>query len=149
MPVHGRRQSMLELSIFAVIGLAAVYWTALWLMGRHEDVLHGDFVTPAAQGATPAPPEPFRPRLPPELPRRPAAPRPAAAARLQPAVTTAKATGPVMPAPSMIAAPAVSPRPEPAPAAPRPATAAATAQPELLASLLETIKRDLNDAVEE
>jgi hypothetical protein len=24
--------------------LAVGYWVALWLMGRHDDVLHGDFV---------------------------------------------------------------------------------------------------------
>jgi hypothetical protein len=35
---------MFEISIFCVICLAAAYWAALWLMGRHDDVLHGDFV---------------------------------------------------------------------------------------------------------
>jgi hypothetical protein len=35
---------MFELGIFSVIVLAAGYWMALWLMGRHDDVLHGDFV---------------------------------------------------------------------------------------------------------
>jgi hypothetical protein len=35
---------MFEISIFCVIVLAIGYWTALWLMGRHDDVLHGDFV---------------------------------------------------------------------------------------------------------
>jgi hypothetical protein len=35
---------MLELGIFCVIVLAVGYWAALWLMGRHDDVLHGDFV---------------------------------------------------------------------------------------------------------
>jgi hypothetical protein len=35
---------MFEISIFCVIVLAIGYWTALWLMGRRDDVLHGDFV---------------------------------------------------------------------------------------------------------
>jgi hypothetical protein len=35
---------MFELSIFCVIALAIGYWTALFVMGRREDVLHGDFV---------------------------------------------------------------------------------------------------------
>jgi hypothetical protein len=46
---------MFEIGIFCVILLAIGYWVALWLMGRHDDVLHGDFVH-AEQGAdyTPA-----------------------------------------------------------------------------------------------
>jgi hypothetical protein len=46
---------MFEIGIFCVILLAIGYWVALWLMGRHDDVLHGDFVH-ADQGAdyTPA-----------------------------------------------------------------------------------------------
>jgi hypothetical protein len=35
---------MFEIGIFCVIALAIGYWTALWLMGRRDDVLHGDFV---------------------------------------------------------------------------------------------------------
>lgn len=35
---------MLEASLFFVIFLAGAYWTVLWLMGRREDVLHGQFV---------------------------------------------------------------------------------------------------------
>jgi hypothetical protein len=37
---------MFEIGIFCIIALAIGYWTALWLMGRHDDVLHGDFVEP-------------------------------------------------------------------------------------------------------
>jgi len=54
---------MFEISILCVIVLAAGYWVALWLMGRHDDVLHGDFVhaerepqsapLPAAQAGDP------------------------------------------------------------------------------------------------
>jgi hypothetical protein len=35
---------MFELSIFWVIALAIGYWATLFLMGRREDVLQGDFV---------------------------------------------------------------------------------------------------------
>lgn len=35
---------MFEISVFCLIVLAVGYWVALWLMGRHDDVLHGDFV---------------------------------------------------------------------------------------------------------
>ena len=35
---------MFEISIIFVIVLAVGYWVALWLMGRRDDVLHGDFV---------------------------------------------------------------------------------------------------------
>jgi hypothetical protein len=46
---------MFEISIFCVIVLAIGYWTALWLMGRHDDVLHGDFVQTEPQSeAVPA-----------------------------------------------------------------------------------------------
>jgi hypothetical protein len=51
---------MFEISIFCVIVLAVGYWAALWLMGRHDDVLHGDFVevepgSEAASVTSPAP----------------------------------------------------------------------------------------------
>jgi len=45
---------MFEIGIFCVILLAIGYWVALWLMGRHADVLHGDFVH-AEQGLDPVP----------------------------------------------------------------------------------------------
>ena len=35
---------MLEIGIFSVILLAAGYWTAMFFMGRHDDVIHGKFV---------------------------------------------------------------------------------------------------------
>lgn len=35
---------MFEIGIFSVIVLAVSYWAVLWLMGRREDVLHGEFV---------------------------------------------------------------------------------------------------------
>ncbi len=44
---------MFELGIFCVILLAVGYWTAMWMMGRHDDVLHGNFVTAEQPAATP------------------------------------------------------------------------------------------------
>ena len=35
---------MFEFIILCVIFLALAYWAALWVMGRREDVLHGEFV---------------------------------------------------------------------------------------------------------
>ena len=35
---------MFEIGVFCVFALAIGYWTALWLMGRRDDVLHGHFV---------------------------------------------------------------------------------------------------------
>lgn len=59
---------MFEISIFCVIVLAIGYWVALWLMGRHDDVLHGDFVQtelgpePAATPSQPASPPKSSPK---------------------------------------------------------------------------------------
>lgn len=63
---------MLEIGIFCVILLAAGYWAAMFVMGRHDDVIHGKFVHSEddgeiAQAAIPTPPPPF-----PKRPVRPA-----------------------------------------------------------------------------
>lgn len=55
---------MLEIGIFCVILLAAGYWTAMFVMGRHDDVIHGKFVHSEDDGefarpAMPTPPPPF------------------------------------------------------------------------------------------
>jgi hypothetical protein len=55
---------MLEISVFCVILLAAGYWVAMFVMGRHDDVIHGKFVRSEeeadfARSAMPAPPPPF------------------------------------------------------------------------------------------
>ena len=44
---------MFEISIFCVILLAISYWAVLWVMGRREDVLHGEFVEPGAPAEEP------------------------------------------------------------------------------------------------
>jgi hypothetical protein len=59
---------MFEIGIFCVILLAIGYWVALWLMGRHDDVLHGDFIR-TDEGAEPAPmalPTPSLPQVRPD-----------------------------------------------------------------------------------
>jgi hypothetical protein len=45
---------MFEFGIFCVIFLAVAYWAVLWLMGRREDVLHGEFVEGDLQADEPA-----------------------------------------------------------------------------------------------
>lgn len=55
---------MLEIGIFCVILLAAGYWAAMYVMGRHDDVIHGKFVHsedegPFVQPRTPTPPPRF------------------------------------------------------------------------------------------
>jgi hypothetical protein len=57
---------MFEVAVICIIALAISYWVALFLIGRHDDVLHGDFVHPE-QGAAPPPPPPFA------FPKRPTA----------------------------------------------------------------------------
>ena len=59
---------MLEISVFCVILLAAGYWTAMFIMGRHDDVIHGKFVhADDADDLTP----PAMPTPPPPFPKRP------------------------------------------------------------------------------
>ena len=65
---------MFEIGIFSVIVLAVSYWAVLWVMGRREDVLHGEFVEGKAE-----PDEPVRaispePQARPGLPGTPAFP---------------------------------------------------------------------------
>ncbi|HEY3029916.1 MAG TPA: hypothetical protein VGJ68_07015 [Bradyrhizobium sp.] len=50
---------MFEIGIFCVIFLAVAYWAVLWLMGRRDDVLHGEFVE-----SEPPAEEPVRPVFP-------------------------------------------------------------------------------------
>jgi hypothetical protein len=77
---------MLEIGILVFLLLAAGYWAALWIMGRREDVLHGQFVEfdeqgePAAGMAAAAPqlsPIPTRPRPARPAPKPPMIPSPA------------------------------------------------------------------------
>ena len=126
---------MFEIGIISIIVLAAGYWVTLWLMSRHDDVLHGDFVhaddtleipEPSDQPAE-RPPFPLRPVI-----RRPAAPR-AAINGVGARSAAAKPVPAAMPSTSSSAAPS-------APASPR------ADRTETLQALLASIKRDLKDA---
>ncbi len=69
---------MLEIGILVFLLLAGGYWATLWIMGRREDVLHGQFVefggddelAPAmAAAAAPPSPVPTRPKPAPPPPK--------------------------------------------------------------------------------
>lgn len=59
---------MLEIGIFCVILLAAGYWAAMYVMGRHDDVIHGKFVHSDDEGAIT---QPAMSAPPPRFPKRP------------------------------------------------------------------------------
>jgi MoxR-like ATPase len=59
---------MLEIGIFCVILLAAGYWAAMYVMGRHDDVIHGKFVHSEDEELFV---QPRMPTPPPRLPQRP------------------------------------------------------------------------------
>ena len=59
---------MLEIGVFCVILLAAGYWTAMFIMGRHDDVIHGKFVRVDHEGDVT---RPVMPEPPPPFPKRP------------------------------------------------------------------------------
>jgi hypothetical protein len=109
---------MFEIGVFCVILFALAYWATLFIMGRREDVLHGEFVEPEPQSAS-APvgtpmsaPEPIFPSRPVIAPK---------------------------PAPAAITAP---PPPVVASAPKKPANA------EALQSLLVSIKQELKNAAQ-
>ncbi len=127
---------MFEIAIFCLILFAIIYWATLFIMGRREDVLHGEFVQAGATTADAAPvpvsPVPTRPRV------------------LQSAVPVAKdvlapeaaAPAPIVATPAPIAKEILPPTPAPAPALSR----LPSANPERLQSLLVSIKRELKNA---
>ena len=89
---------MLEISIFCVILFAIAYWATLFIMGRREDVLHGEFVEAgperadaAIPQAAPMPTFPPKPVIKPKL-------APVAVTAPQPAPPPAVATAPEKPA---------------------------------------------------
>ncbi|UYO53762.1 hypothetical protein [Rhodopseudomonas palustris] len=173
---------MLELSLLGIIGLAAAYGTALWWMGRHDDVLYGDFVSPEGmttltstsaepaslrqQHTAPAAYQPWqagphRPAtahaaVPPietgvrppsrtsAAPQRPAPPAPTISS--QPAGNRLTTAQPLLPTPLPPVTPSAQHR-SPSRPIPAPARSQAPAHNDVLNSLLETIKHDLNNAV--
>ncbi len=112
---------LFEISIFGVILFALAYWTTLFIMGRREDVLHGEFVdadpelASAPSGISISAPLPVFP------------PKPV----IKPVVT---------PKPAPVAA-----------AAPLPVVASTrepSANPEALQSLLLSLKQELKNAAQ-
>ena len=139
---------MFEISIICVILLAISYWAVLWLMGRREDVLHGEFVKKADAPAD----EPARQVFPKQVfPDRPIFPEP-------PAQIVFPKRPVIADKPITAAKPLISEKsgiteiPVQALVAEKPARAAAPERPafrpERLESLLNSIKQDLNQLVQ-
>jgi hypothetical protein len=137
---------MLEVGIFCVIVFAIGYWATLFIMGRREDVLHGEFVEaepdlmPVAAGA-PMPLSLARPTF--AVPTKPPSPKYVSAKSVPapaPAATSARAPTPqphAIPTPAAVAA-----------AVPPPAAAKAAASTDSLQSLLLSIKQELKNAAQ-
>jgi len=72
---------MIEIGILVFILLAVGYWATLWIMGRRDDVLHGQFVEfegeDLAPGMAAPSPVPRRPRPVVAAPKPPVAATPA------------------------------------------------------------------------
>jgi len=69
---------MFEIGVISIVVLAVGYWVTLWLMGRQDDVLHGDFVHDEdGAGASASPDQPFPSRSP--FPAKPSVIKPAPA----------------------------------------------------------------------
>jgi hypothetical protein len=136
---------MFEIGIFSVIVLAVSYWAVLWVMGRREDVLHGEFVKAEAQPGESGRAIVPKPTVRPVFPDRPAIPE-----------RQSFQDRPVFPErPSLPERPALSERPvlaERAALPERPVQATLPEQPafrpERLERLLASIKQDLNQLVQ-
>ena len=132
---------MIEIGIISIIVLAVGYWVTLWLMGRHDDVLHGDFVheEAGAEGAGPADrPLSWQPPFPPKppFPAKPVAPGPRAVApRNFPAKLEKSSLEKSSPGGASLAKPV-----------PVPPASALSERSDTLQTLLASIKRDLKDA---
>ena len=118
---------MFEIGIFSLIVLAVSYWAILWVMGRREDVLHGEFVKAEGQPA-----EAVRAIFPQPTVRPIFPDRSAIADRVAMPDRLAIADRPLFPE-----------KPVPA-AAPEPTAF----RPERLEQLLASIKQDLNQLVQ-
>jgi hypothetical protein len=130
---------MIEIGIISIIVLAVSYWVTLWLMGRHDDVLHGDFVHTEPGAETVAlsdQPFPVRPPFPAKPTPKPTVVK---AATVKPASAKPAAAKPVSARPVSTQAPPAGPLP---PSSPVPVSE----RLDTLQSLLASIKRDLKDA---
>jgi hypothetical protein len=116
---------MLEISIFCVILFAIAYWATLFIMGRREDVLHGEFVEAGPERADAAIPQ--------------AAPMPVFPPKpvIKPKVVPRQSS-----APAAMTAPQPAPRPVAATAPEKPANT------EALQSLLASLKQELKNAAQ-
>jgi hypothetical protein len=140
---------MIEIGISCVILFALGYWATLFIMGRREDVLHGEFVEgePELIPVPEAPPMPF--------PGTKPSSHPILGASVEPSPVVASESLPAPePVPACIAA-AMVPKPKHVvqkprhvlmPPAPRPIIALPPANTERLQSLLVSIKQELKNA---
>ena len=128
---------MFEIGVISIVTLAVGYWVTLWLMGRHDDVLHGDFVHEEEGAETSAAANQPLPAGPGFAPRPPFPPKPVISRRA--AIASSAATRP---------RPAATPRtPQaPLPAQAPPPTPALSERSDTLQTLLASIKQDLKDA---
>lgn len=114
---------MLEISIFCVILFAIAYWATLFIVGRREDVLHGEFVEAEPERADAATPQ--------------AAPMP-----VFPPKPVIKRVSAPTPSPVAVTAPQPALPPVVAPAREKPANT------EALQSLLASLKQELKNAAQ-
>lgn len=115
---------LFEIGAICIVVVAVGYWVTLWLMGRRDDVLHGDYVHPE-QGAeaTANPVFPASPFPPKPFPAKPSAARSSAVRS---------------PAGKSVAANLL----------PTKASPALPDRSDMLQSLFASIKRDLKDAAQ-
>ncbi|SDN18391.1 hypothetical protein [Afipia sp. GAS231] len=129
---------MFEIGIISLIVLAVSYWAVLWVMGRREDVLHGEFVEGKAK-----PGEPVRATSPEPLVRPIFPESPASSERPKFPERTAFPTRSALPEWPLLPEPLLRERPARATVPEQPAF-----QPERLQQLLASIKQDLNQLVQ-
>lgn len=130
---------MFEIGIFSVIVLAVSYWAILWVMGRREDVLHGEFVKADGQPGEPVRAARPKPTVRPVFPDRSAVAdrvaipeRSTIADRSEIPDRVANTDRPLFPETHV---PATAPEPT-------------AFRPERLEQLLASIKQDLNQLVQ-
>jgi len=128
---------MFEIGIFCVILFAIGYWATLFIMGRREDVLHGEFV----EGERELIPVPKAPPMP--FPGVKPVPHPTVVEAVEAAPSALVAAEPVA-----AITPEQKPEPAAAPPAPRTVIAMPASNPERLQSLLLSIKQELKNAAQ-
>jgi hypothetical protein len=119
---------LFEIGVLGVIVFALAYWTTLFIMGRREDVLHGEFVEANGELSLGSP----NPAAPPVIfpPKPVIAPKPVPVASKQ-VVVPKPASGAATPPPAAVAATPEKP-----------------ADIEALQSLLISLKQELKNAAQ-